>query len=682
MAQLPLDEAVSRLKENEDRLDTFVNKSGVYSTNEVVSREVETVPSLMQRLKERYLSLLDRGDWTTATAYAINDLAKNAGTIYLCTEPHTAGTFATDKAAGKWVPYNGIEEAELKDRQAIVGVRSRPAFIEQFITGMFGRGMITAERINVTTEQTITASFAAGATSVSVSNNAAFAAGYCATIKHDNGKYRTYFVSSIGSGTIGILPTLRYPVSAGAKIERTWYNRAHPGKFYIRELAQRIAHSTEIEASAPDSSRVLFTNFASNPNTYEDTLKPLGSATINYYDATNVGSTGNVSSPARFNIGRSAFISLTANNGDGCETPMFEVPSAMQAVAKIVFLSGVSAATVCKANVIANDGTVLASKRLIGSTVAQIFDIPFYTRKAESLKVQIIIESGAVASTFFILDQIDVFKAPEFNGPIISNADAKVLVIGDSWVAGDLGNTPEREPMTTQLAIELPYATIINKGVGGNKIQDIIARFETDVTPYTPDYVVVNTGTNDTYNPASGVFYPNSVDYFINQYNWLINRIIEIGARPIIIGVPGLAESATEGGYVTWQLNDRAKMYSRYFWERLAKNPKRAGTRSGLVMRKSDKTLTDADGTTPNVANCSTVELNYASATTLTNLLGGVEDQVLELRAKTGNVTLKHGTMILNGAANVVLTNNSIITFVRANPVASSAWYEVSRSIK
>lgn len=678
MTVLALDQAIDRFQANEERLDIFINQEGSYATSS--GAQVETVPSLMQRLQERYLSLQSRGDWTTPTVYAVNDLATVAGVTYLCVTPHTSGAFATDLDAGKWVVFNGLREEDLKERQGVVGVRSRPAFIDQFISGFFGRGMASAETINTTTEQTITAGFAAGVGAVSVSNNALFVQGGHVTIKHDNGKYGTYMVSAIGSGTIGLSPSLRYAVSNGAKIERTWFNRAHPGKFYMRELAQRVAHSSELEAAVPDSARVLFTNVSSDPNSYEDTLAPIGGATVDYYDASNTGYSGSSTTPPRFNIGRSAYVSVSAD-GHGAETALFDVPSSMQAVAKIVLLSNFSSASVCKVKVVSEAGSVLASKTVIPSKVAQIFTLPFYTRKATSIKVQALVESGAV-SDYFVIDQVDVFRAPEFSGPIISNADATIVVIGDSWVAGDLASTTEREPLTTQLQLELPNATIINKGVGGNKIQDIIARFETDVTPYSPDYVVVNTGTNDSYNPASVVFYPNAVDYFIDQYNLLINRIIEIGARPIIIGVPGLAEADAEGSFSSWALNDRARLYSMHFWERLAKNPKRSGTQSGMVMKKADKTLVDADGTTPSVAGCSVVNLNYASPTTITNFTGGVEDQVLEVRAKTGNVTLQAGYFIMNGNSNVVLTNNSFITFVRGNPVQTAVWYEVSRSVK
>ena len=43
-----------------------------------------------------------RGPWVTGTAYAVNDAASQGGSSYICLTAHTAGTFATDLAAGKW----------------------------------------------------------------------------------------------------------------------------------------------------------------------------------------------------------------------------------------------------------------------------------------------------------------------------------------------------------------------------------------------------------------------------------------------------------------------------------------------------------------------------------------------------------------------------------------------------
>lgn len=67
----------------------------------------------MDALSQEVLSLLAasgataRGAWLTATAYAAKDIVSQGGATYLCVTAHTAGTFSTDLAAGKWVEING-----------------------------------------------------------------------------------------------------------------------------------------------------------------------------------------------------------------------------------------------------------------------------------------------------------------------------------------------------------------------------------------------------------------------------------------------------------------------------------------------------------------------------------------------------------------------------------------------
>ena len=43
-----------------------------------------------------------RGGWETTTDYEVNDLAREAGSTYICMELHTSGNFSTDLAAGRW----------------------------------------------------------------------------------------------------------------------------------------------------------------------------------------------------------------------------------------------------------------------------------------------------------------------------------------------------------------------------------------------------------------------------------------------------------------------------------------------------------------------------------------------------------------------------------------------------
>ena len=55
-----------------------------------------------------------KGDWVTAASYLVNDMVRDTSTKnqYICIVPHTAGTFATDLAAGKWVLYMYLVDVE------------------------------------------------------------------------------------------------------------------------------------------------------------------------------------------------------------------------------------------------------------------------------------------------------------------------------------------------------------------------------------------------------------------------------------------------------------------------------------------------------------------------------------------------------------------------------------------
>jgi len=47
------------------------------------------------------------GPWVTSTVYGLNVLVEEDGSVYICVEEHTSGTFATDLAAVKWELFSG-----------------------------------------------------------------------------------------------------------------------------------------------------------------------------------------------------------------------------------------------------------------------------------------------------------------------------------------------------------------------------------------------------------------------------------------------------------------------------------------------------------------------------------------------------------------------------------------------
>lgn len=490
-----------------------------------------------------------------AMADAINLLESGAGSEEV---GHTTelGQVTTIKAALH----------ELAKRSSFASASARPAYLEQNISGFFGRGMLTAEVPNVTTEQALTVNASAGSPTLNCTNAANLVVGGCVTIKHDNGKYRTYSVGGKSGNTIDIKPPLRYACTvASSRIERTWYNRAHPGKFYMRELAQRVATSTEIEAAMPSGGRVLFTNVASNPNTIEDTLIAVGGTAVNYFDASHLGSAG-TASPPRFMLGRAAFVDTIDAVGDGAETQVFSTNGVVDAVIKVALYAEGGGHTYA-IQAISEAGALLAELVVPQLAATQIYTLGASLRGATGVKVRVCVKAYGSAGGAFAISQIDCFEAPATASKIIANPTAKFVCLGDSWEAGDPGAPVERASFTNHLAAELPNATIISAGVGGQKVWEMLARFDTDVAPHKPDYVPIITGTNECYNPASGT--PSvAVSEFLRNFSLLLGKIASIGARAIIIGTPALAQSDEDvPGFAEWTLNDRAQMLSRYFFE-------------------------------------------------------------------------------------------------------------------
>lgn len=476
-------------------------------------------------------------------------------------------------ASGAHLDYTGtggVKYRTLTKRPALPG---RPAYLDQFVY-LHGRGQLASETIRVTTEGTVTTAAIADAATLIVSDNSVFTVEGMATVLHSDGVYRSYTVTAKGSGTIAVSPPLAAAVSAGAPIERTWYDRAHAGKFYQRDLAQRVARLTEIDGAIPWGDRTAFSLFETNPIAAVDALVSVSGGTINYFATTATGSGSGF--PPRFLSGaRTAYVG-TASDGQGAETPLFAVTNARPKICRVQFQS-MTSLTAYQINIIDQDGAVLATKAIPAGLInraPRFINFAFSPRLATQIKVRITAISGATTS--FIWDMVDVFDQPENTGLVIDLPNPKIVCVGHSWVAGDVGATPNRESWLTQLAIELPNADIVNAGVGGDQIDDVDTRFEADVVAEAPDYVIFDIGVNDCYSPPSSIFDPNSLAFFVRVLHKLVNRCVEIGARPIVIGLPPLGEDNAPGTepagadadpnvspYPTdnWALNNRARQY-------------------------------------------------------------------------------------------------------------------------
>lgn len=110
---LPANQVDAEFNAVETTLDaTLVNLALLQRDDGALANAVVTPDSLT--LATRLLITSDwtpRGDWLTATAYAVKDMVENAAVSYVCVTAHTSGTFATDLSAGKWMALGGSTSA-------------------------------------------------------------------------------------------------------------------------------------------------------------------------------------------------------------------------------------------------------------------------------------------------------------------------------------------------------------------------------------------------------------------------------------------------------------------------------------------------------------------------------------------------------------------------------------------
>lgn len=160
-----------------------------------------------------------------------------------------------------------------------------------------------------------------------------------------------------------------------------------------------------------------------------------------------------------------------------------------------------------------------------------VVDVPFHKRPNSTF--QVLVTSPVVGHQFAVV-KIEILR-------VISNVSTLNkgvhVCLGDSWFVNP--------GFVARLQERLPNATIINKGVGGNRADQLWDRFDTDVTPYAPDYVWAMAGTND-------VAQNYAVETYAYNMGIVSSKISRIGAEGIIFNCSvGAATHPTLGNLLT-----------------------------------------------------------------------------------------------------------------------------------
>ena len=110
------------------------------------------------------------------------------------------------------------------------------------------------------------------------------------------------------------------------------------------------------------------------------------------------------------------------------------------------------------------------------------------------------------------------------------------VLLGDSWF--DDGGIFER------LKTQLPAASIIKKGIGGDTTIDLLARFDADVLPHNPSFVWIMSGTNDYWQGVSVETYKSNIDALISQIKAInaVPIIFDSSVGPLNFGTDAITE--------------------------------------------------------------------------------------------------------------------------------------------
>lgn len=112
-----------------------------------------------------------------------------------------------------------------------------------------------------------------------------------------------------------------------------------------------------------------------------------------------------------------------------------------------------------------------------------------------------------------------------------SRAQTTVVCLGDSITRG--AYLPDGSTFPAQLEKLLADSKVVNAGVPGNTSAAGLMRFDKDVAPQNPQYVVLFFGTNDSVLKKAGE-YKVPLEKFTINLREMVRRTRELKAKPIL----------------------------------------------------------------------------------------------------------------------------------------------------
>ena len=342
-----------------------------------------------------------------------------------------------------------------------------------------------------------------GDMSLSLTSSAGLVADQLICYRADDGQYYTTVIESISVNVLTLRSPIEATMNSGGNVHNFYINFSHanPFGFYaitdyaLRELTHTYRKVAEV---AHDEWGPLIGPETLTLTTDEDIYAP-GSSNNEYLRVTTSGGADEgVVSNGFYELPEGLYL-IRGYINPGSVNAGADLNEVQLAVSQTINSTAVT-------QTVAND-------QRKGQDATQSYEFFYYA--ANDSTQRLTCRSRLAVAGEFEMGKVEIFRVEN----TFTNMDnSKHVMLGDSWF--DFGDIQDR------ITDRLPNAVIFEEGVGGNRANQLVARFDADCAAHKPDYVWIMCGTNDYFGNVS-------LDTFEFNMNVLKEKIAAIGATAI-----------------------------------------------------------------------------------------------------------------------------------------------------
>jgi len=378
-----------------------------------------------------------------------------------------------------------------------------PAFVDLHFGTLSGVGWYPTEP-GAVVEASANAPALAGSFTILVSNTSGFSRGQLACYEAEDKTFYPVVVKAVTDGVLQIDRPLPSPIAAGGKVYNFYNNDAHANKYGFACVADDALRQLSIR---PMLRRAAQFKVSSG-------WEPINGAQVTSVATVDYGGVG-----GQVEDGLAMAVRTQTAGGGVASKP--EVMLYENMVTNVVINPGTQAgkqSAVLDISVaeLRKTGEVIEAAKVRVNRDDTIIsqDIPYTIVAGSKVRIKVTVPNSG--DSVFYPGSITHYHA--LSQPEDLNHGKHVL-FGDSWFVSG-GDFHYR------LIKRLDKAVVVSKGIVGNRIDQMVARFFKDVAPEKPDYVWIMVGTNNYYANTSN-------EDLQRQMTYLLDYIRSIGAKPI-----------------------------------------------------------------------------------------------------------------------------------------------------